>query len=78
MTLHTSLSYIKSVMRIIGFSYLGFDNIPYATTLLIIAEIIGILEELPGSYVGTKMDEEPAVKPPKPGEFYNSTENEGH
>lgn len=70
MTLHTSLSYIKSVVRIIGFSYLGFNNIPYAAALLVTAEIIGILEELPGSYVGTKTDEEPAVKPP--------TENEGH
>jgi hypothetical protein len=56
MTLHTKISYIKSVLRIIGYLVL----IAYSDTLLTIgacfligAELLGIVEELPGSYKGT-------------------------
>lgn len=52
MTLHTKLSYLKSGLRIIGYLLLGFIS-PAVGMLLIIAEVIGILEELPGSYKGT-------------------------
>lgn len=57
MTLHTTLSYIKSLIRMIGFVALGFGHYDYAATLLLIAEMVGIWEEVPGSYAGTQMEE---------------------
>jgi hypothetical protein len=52
-TLHTYLSYVKSAVRIIGYITLCYD-ITAGATILIFAELIGIAEELPGSYKGTK------------------------
>lgn len=54
MTLHTKLSYAKSILRIIGFACLGLLHFGLATFLLIFAELIGIAEELPGAYKGTR------------------------
>lgn len=53
MTLHTKLSYIKSGVRIAGYLSLMYSLIA-GCTLLIIAELLGVVEELPGSYKGTK------------------------
>ena len=62
MTLHTKISYIKSILRILGYIVL----IAYSDTLLTIAavtliaaEALGIAEEAwPGAYEGTKTDNE--------------------
>jgi hypothetical protein len=54
MTLHTILSYIKSGIRVLGFIALGARLHVTAGFLLILAEVVGIFEELPGSYVGTE------------------------
>lgn len=56
MTLHTTLSYIKSLIRMIGFVALGFGHYDYAAALLLIAEIVGIWEEVPGAYAGTQVE----------------------
>jgi hypothetical protein len=53
MTLHTTLSYLKSVMRIVGYSFLP-THLMLAIVWLIFAEITGIIEEFPGMYKGTK------------------------
>lgn len=63
MTVHTGLSYLKSLVRIGGyisllhfFFVIGFCG-PLTLlpcVLLIIAEVLGLLEELPGAYKGTK------------------------
>jgi hypothetical protein len=42
---HFRLSMVKSLIRIIGFGEIFFDNIGSGAILLIIAEIIGIFEE---------------------------------
>ena len=52
MTLHTKLSYVKSIWRMFGFAFLPF-HLAAAASFLIIAEAIGIAEELPGTYKGT-------------------------
>lgn len=54
MTLHTKLSYLKSLMRIFGFGLLLTPFKASAVILLIGAEINGILEEVPKAYIGTK------------------------
>ena len=57
MTLHTKISYIKSLLRIIGYLVLvAYDEwlLTVAASFLIAAEVLGILEELPGSYKGTE------------------------
>jgi hypothetical protein len=58
MTLHTKLSYLKSVLRIIGYVVLLAYNdllLTIAAALLIAAELLGIAEEAwPGAYKGTK------------------------
>ena len=59
MTLHTKISYIKSVLRLIGYSVLiAYDDtlLTIGACLLIAAELLGIAEELPGSYKGTETD----------------------
>ena len=53
MTLHTKLSYIKSAARIAGYICLLFDVIT-GVVILVLSELIGIAEELPGSYKGTE------------------------
>ena len=53
MTMHTKLSYAKSGIRIVGFAFLPV-NLAVSAALLVIAEAVGILEELPGMYKGTK------------------------
>lgn len=53
MTLHTKLSYMKSGIRIAGFVLLPFSLVA-AAVALVIAEIVGVAEELPGAYRGTK------------------------
>jgi hypothetical protein len=56
LTLHTKLSYIKSGIRIAGYCFLcvfGEPLLTIAAGFLIVAETIGIVEELPGSYIGT-------------------------
>lgn len=56
MTLHTVLSYVKSAIRIVGFVALGGKFFLMAGLTLMLAEIVGVLEELPGAYVGTKTE----------------------
>jgi hypothetical protein len=56
MTAHTIISYIKSAVRILGYIALVWVA-PYlwqAGILLIGAELIGVIEELPGMYKGTE------------------------
>jgi hypothetical protein len=43
--LHQSISFIKSVFRLIGYALLLY-SIPYAVAVLITSEVIGIIEEL--------------------------------
>lgn len=43
--LHAIISFIKSVVRIVGFGFLPF-NIWVAASLLIAAEVLGIVEEM--------------------------------
>lgn len=43
--LHAIISFIKSIVRIIGFGFLPF-NIMTATGLLVLAEFVGIIEEM--------------------------------
>ena len=42
---HQIVSFIKSGVRIIGYCFIPF-NLIIATTLLILSEVIGILEEM--------------------------------
>jgi len=42
---HQTISFIKSFIRVIGFTMLAIDTLN-AIFILIIAEIIGVLEEL--------------------------------
>jgi hypothetical protein len=42
---HRIISFIKSAVRIIGYAFIPF-NLVYATVILIISEVIGIVEEL--------------------------------
>lgn len=59
MTLHTKISYIKSLARIIGyivFLFCGNLLLTVGASFLIGAELLGIVEELPGAYKGTKVD----------------------
>jgi hypothetical protein len=62
MTLHTKISYIKSVLRIIGYIILIAYNdtlLTIAAVTLAVAELLGIAEEAwPGAYKGTKTDNE--------------------
>lgn len=54
MTLHTILSYAKSAIRIVAFIGLGLHCFTIAAFGLILAETVGVLEELPGAYKGTQ------------------------
>lgn len=62
MTLHTKISYAKSVIRIIGYALLFtaiYPGIPIelfgsGCVALGTAEVLGIVEELPGAYKGTE------------------------
>lgn len=58
MTLHTKLSYLKSAVRIVGYSLLIAYNdllLTLAASALIAAELLGIAEEAwPGAYKGTE------------------------
>lgn len=56
MTLHTKLSYLKSAARIIGYILLLAPTVVFALGFLVAAELVGIAEELPGAYKGTKTD----------------------
>jgi hypothetical protein len=60
MTLHTKLSYVKSVLRILGYSLLiAYDDtlLTLAAVVLIGAELLGIAEEAwPGAYKGTETE----------------------
>ncbi len=60
MTLHTKISYIKSILRIIGYILLIAYNdtiLTVAASTLIVAELLGIAEEAwPGAYEGTETD----------------------
>lgn len=66
MTLHTKLSYAKSIVRIFGCIFATIPAIMSETRLesvirtlavfagaMLVAELIGIAEELPGAYKGT-------------------------
>ena len=55
MTWHTRLSYIKSAIRVIGFVALGINHLLAAGLFLIAAELVGVFEELPSMYKGTKI-----------------------
>jgi hypothetical protein len=41
---HKKISFIKSILRMIGF-FVGFFNIHAMLALLMIAEVIGVIEE---------------------------------
>ena len=59
MTLHTKISYLKSILRILGYVALIAYNdtlLTVAAGFLIGAEVLGIIEELPGAYKGTKTE----------------------
>ena len=56
MTLHTKISYLKSVLRIVGYILLLGDTVGYGVMFLVGAEVLGIAEELPGAYKGTKTE----------------------
>ena len=43
--LHQLISFIKSGVRIVGYALIPF-NLVWATVLLILSEVIGIIEEL--------------------------------
>jgi len=58
MTLHTKVSYAKSVLRIIGYVLLMLNHIVAGAAVLLGAELLGIAEELPGAYKGTLIDAE--------------------
>jgi len=57
MTLHTLISYWKSGLRLIAAGYLIFavhdSNLLMVGLALAGAEVLGIVEELPGMYKGT-------------------------
>jgi hypothetical protein len=56
MTLHTKLSYAKSVLRLIGYVTL-LGSICIGVIILVASELIGIAEEAwPGAYEGTKTE----------------------
>ena len=42
---HQIVSFIKSGVRIVGYCFIPF-NLVYATVLLVLSEVIGILEEM--------------------------------
>lgn len=54
MTRHSQISYAKSIVRIVGFCALMLPNLHLALIsgagFLIIAEILGILEEIGATY----------------------------
>lgn len=54
MTVHTIISYLKSAIRMVGFVVLMYGHLPLAGLVLFSAEVLGIIEELPGAYKGTK------------------------
>ncbi len=60
MTPHTKISYIKSILRIIGYIILIAYNdtlLTIAAVTLLVAELLGIAEEAwPGAYKGTATD----------------------
>lgn len=62
MTLHTKISYAKSALRIIGYLVAGFAALPTLSWvsigmfILLMAELLGVAEELPSAYKGTKVD----------------------
>ena len=43
---HKIVSFVKSGMRLLGFACLVLGNLPAAGLILIIAEVLGIAEEL--------------------------------
>lgn len=55
MTLHTKLSYVKSALRIVGYLAL-LASVGVGVVVLVVSELIGIAEELPGTYKGTKTE----------------------
>jgi hypothetical protein len=56
MTLHTKLSYVKSVLRLVGYLTLLW-SIPAGVVVLVMSELVGIAEEAwPGAYKGTRTD----------------------
>lgn len=60
MTLHTKLSYVKSFVRLIGYTLMFFSGntlVMLAGVTLFAAEAVGIAEEAwPGAYEGTKTE----------------------
>ena len=57
MTAHTKVSLAKSVLRILGYIAIYFIA-PYLAVgcaLLFAAEVLGVFEELPSMYKGTKV-----------------------
>ena len=57
MTAHTKVSLAKSVLRILGYIAIYFTApcLAVGCALLFAAEVLGILEELPSMYKGTKV-----------------------
>jgi hypothetical protein len=43
---HKYVSFVKSLLRIVAFGFLAYYDVQYAACLLILAEILGIAEEL--------------------------------
>ena len=42
---HQIVSFVKSIVRILGYCFIPF-NLFFATILLILSEVVGIIEEL--------------------------------
>lgn len=56
MTLHTKLSYAKSVLRLVGYLTLA-GNLGAGVIILVLSELLGIAEEAwPGAYKGTETE----------------------
>ena len=43
---HKYVSFVKSALRIVAFGFLAYYDVQYAACLLILAEVLGIAEEL--------------------------------
>ena len=44
--MHQRVSFVKSFVRCVGFGVLAFGHVAFGATLLIVAELISVVEEL--------------------------------
>lgn len=70
MSKHAKISLFKSALRIMACLRLAYGDLVLAALFLFLAEILGIVEEAPGSYKGTEWSES---KPLSEGVTYIET-----